>query len=162
MKHTILSLCDNDNVFGQDPNATDIGYIKHEMCLFLDDPLRAVGNVYFTEQEVRQRGWCVLRVILCLVPGWPVVRWIIPEVALCHSRMLKSSYVIIIIREICKLPTLRLKALNRYNTHNGHRDGKCYQQYNRKLTHYVNISINYYVVTSMQVWCSLLHRTRGD
>ena len=69
MKHTILSSSDNDNVFGQDPNATDIGYIKHEMCLFLDDPLRAVGNLYFTEQEVRQLGWCVLHVILCLVPG---------------------------------------------------------------------------------------------
>ncbi|KAK7114898.1 hypothetical protein V1264_000879 [Littorina saxatilis] len=35
----------------KDPKATEMSHIKHEMCLFLDDPLRAVGNLYFTEQE---------------------------------------------------------------------------------------------------------------
>ena len=75
MKHTVLS--SSDDVFGQDPHSTDMGYIKHEMCLFLDDPLRAVGNLYFTEQEVSPLGWCVLQVILRLVPGRPLVRWII-------------------------------------------------------------------------------------
>ena len=41
--------------------------------------------------------------------------------------------------EICKAPTLRLKVLNKHNTHNVHRDGKCYQQFNKKLTHDVDI-----------------------
>ena len=63
------------------------------------------------------------------------------QVALCHYRMSKYSYVIIILGEICRAPALRLKALSRYNTHNVHRDGKCYQQFNRKLTHHVDISI---------------------
>ena len=34
----------------------------------------------------------------------------------------------------CKEPTLRLKALNEHNTHNVHRDGKCYKQFNKTLT----------------------------
>ena len=37
----------------------------------------------------------------------------------------KVTLVIILIMEICKAPTLRLKALNKH-THNVHRDGKCY------------------------------------
>ena len=38
--------------------------------------------------------------------------------------------IITTIMEICKAPTLQLKALN---THNVHRDEKCYQQFNKKL-----------------------------
>ena len=34
----------------------------------------------------------------------------------------------------CKAPTLRVKALNEYNTHNVHGDGKCYKLFNKKLT----------------------------
>ena len=37
--------------------------------------------------------------------------------------------------EICKAPTLRLKVVNKHNTHNVQRDGKCYQQF----THNVDI-----------------------
>ena len=33
--------------------------------------------------------------------------------------------IITTIMEICKAPTLRLKALNKHNTHNVHRGGKC-------------------------------------
>ena len=43
--------------------------------------------------------------------------------------------IIIIIMEICKAPTLRLKAVNKHNTHNVLWDGKCYQQF----THNVDI-----------------------
>ena len=45
---------------------------------------------------------------------------------------------------ICKaptLPTLRLKALNKHDAHNVHRDVKCYQQFNKKLTHNVDINM---------------------
>ena len=45
------------------------------------------------------------------------------------------------IMDICKAPTLRLKVLNKYNTHNVHQDGKCYQQFNKKLTHNVDINM---------------------
>ena len=38
---------------------------------------------------------------------------------------------VLIIMEICKAPTPRLKALNKHNTHNVHRDGKCYPQFNK-------------------------------
>ena len=48
---------------------------------------------------------------------------------------------IIIIMEICKTPNRWFKALNKHNiTDNAHRDGKCYQQFNRKLTHNVDIN----------------------
>ena len=48
---------------------------------------------------------------------------------------------IIIILGICKAPTLCLKVLNKHRiTYNVHRDGKCYQQFNKKLTHNVDIS----------------------
>ena len=43
--------------------------------------------------------------------------------------------------EICKAPTLRLKALNKHTvTHiiSVHRDGKRYQQFNEKLAHNVD------------------------
>ena len=44
-----------------------------------------------------------------------------------------------IIMDICKAPTLWPKALNKYNmTHNVHRNGKCYQQLNKKLAHNVD------------------------
>ena len=36
-------------------------------------------------------------------------------------------FIIIIITEMCKAPPPRLKALNKHNTRNVHRDGKCYQ-----------------------------------
>ena len=39
--------------------------------------------------------------------------------------------LIIIIMEICKAPTPRLKALNKHNTRTVHRDGKCYPQFNK-------------------------------
>ena len=45
--------------------------------------------------------------------------------------------------EICKESTVRLKALNkhnRYSTHNMHRDGKCYQQFNKKVAYNVDIN----------------------
>ena len=42
--------------------------------------------------------------------------------------------------EICKVPTLWLKVLNKHNAHNGHRDGKWYQQFNKKLMHNVDIN----------------------
>ncbi|XP_076449870.1 1-phosphatidylinositol 4,5-bisphosphate phosphodiesterase gamma-1-like [Babylonia areolata] len=35
----------------KDVDATDLGYVKKEMTMFLDDPLRAVGGVYFTDKE---------------------------------------------------------------------------------------------------------------
>ncbi|KAL8594295.1 hypothetical protein ACOMHN_000997 [Nucella lapillus] len=35
----------------KDGSSTDLSGVKTEMSLFLDDPLRAVGAVYFTEQE---------------------------------------------------------------------------------------------------------------
>ena len=38
---------------------------------------------------------------------------------------------IIIIMEICKVPTLWLKVLNKHNTHNVYRDGKCYELFNK-------------------------------
>ena len=49
----------------------------------------------------------------------------------CLSRRLSGIIIIIIIiiiREICKGPALRLKSAEQasYNTHNIHRDGKCY------------------------------------
>ena len=37
--------------------------------------------------------------------------------------------------EMCKAPTPRLKALNKHNIHNVHRDGESYPQFNKKLTH---------------------------
>ena len=40
---------------------------------------------------------------------------------------------VIIIMEICQAPTLRLRALNKHNTHNVHQDGKCYEQFNESL-----------------------------
>ena len=48
------------------------------------------------------------------------------------------SYVKVFIMEICKAPTLRLKALNRHNITLVHRDGKWYQQFNKKLTRNVD------------------------
>ena len=46
--------------------------------------------------------------------------------------------------QICQAPTLRLKALNKHNnTHNVHRHGKCYHQFNKqteKLTDNVDIN----------------------
>ena len=46
--------------------------------------------------------------------------------------------------QLCQAPTLRLKALNKYNnTHNVHRHGTCYQQFNKqteKLTDNVDIN----------------------
>ena len=44
---------------------------------------------------------------------------------------------------ICKAPTLRLKVLNKhyiYDTHDVHRDRKCYQQFNKKMTHNADIN----------------------
>lgn len=35
----------------KDASATDLSAVKNEMSLFLDDPLRAVGGVFFTAQE---------------------------------------------------------------------------------------------------------------
>ena len=40
----------------------------------------------------------------------------------------KKQQLVIIIREICKVPTLQLKALNKHNTHYAHQDGKCHQE----------------------------------
>ena len=42
--------------------------------------------------------------------------------------------------EICKAPTLWLKTLKKRNTHNVHWDGKWYHQFNKKLTHNVDIN----------------------
>ena len=47
----------------------------------------------------------------------------------------------IIIMEMCIAPALQLKALNKHNvTHNVYRGGKCYQQFNIKITHNVDIN----------------------
>ena len=46
----------------------------------------------------------------------------------------------IITMEVCKVPTLQLKALNKHDTHNIHQDGKCYQQFHKKLKHNVDIN----------------------
>ncbi|XP_076470498.1 1-phosphatidylinositol 4,5-bisphosphate phosphodiesterase gamma-1-like [Babylonia areolata] len=35
----------------KDPSATDMVYVRHEMTLFLDDPMRAGPSLYFTQQE---------------------------------------------------------------------------------------------------------------
>ena len=42
--------------------------------------------------------------------------------------------------EIFKAPTLRLTVLNKNNTHNVHRHGKCYQRFNKALTHNADIN----------------------
>ncbi|KAL8563654.1 hypothetical protein ACOMHN_055288 [Nucella lapillus] len=35
----------------KDPSSTDMVYVRHEMCLFLDDPMRAGTSLYFSQQE---------------------------------------------------------------------------------------------------------------
>ena len=47
----------------------------------------------------------------------------------CESLIAPSNLIIII--QICKSPTLWLKTLNKYNTHNVHQDGNCYQHFNK-------------------------------
>ena len=42
------------------------------------------------------------------------------------SLQMTPCTLIIIITDICKVPTPRLKALNKHNTHNVHQDGECY------------------------------------
>ena len=37
---------------------------------------------------------------------------------------------------IPKPPSPRLKALNKHNTHNVHRDGECYPQFNKNVLYY--------------------------
>ena len=44
-----------------------------------------------------------------------------------------KSTIIIIIMQICEAPTLRLKALNKHNTHNVHPDGKRYKKKLKKI-----------------------------
>ena len=64
------------------------------------------------------------------------VRCIVVSQLLTLSLCLLCAWVgVIIIMEICKAPTLRLKVVNKHNTHNVQRDGKCYQQF----THNVDI-----------------------
>ena len=47
--------------------------------------------------------------------------------------------VITMLMEICKAPTPRPKAQNKKNvTHSEHRDGECYPQFNKQLTHSVD------------------------
>ena len=48
--------------------------------------------------------------------------------------------MLMLIIEMCKAPALRLKALNKHKIRNVHRYGKCYQQFNKKLTYNVHIS----------------------
>ena len=43
--------------------------------------------------------------------------------------------------EICNVSTPRLKALTKRNTYNVHRDGECYPQFNKKLTHNVDCTL---------------------
>ena len=54
--------------------------------------------------------------------------------------IIRFPFRLIIKRGICKAPTLRLKELNKHNIiHSVHRDGNCYRQFNKKLTHNVDI-----------------------
>ena len=57
---------------------------------------------------------------------------VLVKIQLLSSRLIVGlSRIVIIIMEICKAPTLRLKALNKDNTHGVHRDVKRYQQLNK-------------------------------
>ena len=56
------------------------------------------------------------------VPATTEVQW-----PLCVD----TTTVIIIIKEICKAPTPRLEALTKHKTHEVHRDGMCYKQFNK-------------------------------
>lgn len=40
----------------QDNNGAELSYVKHEMSLFLDDPMRVNSNLYFTEKEVKKKN----------------------------------------------------------------------------------------------------------
>ena len=53
--------------------------------------------------------------------------------------------------EICKAPTPPLKVLNKHNTHNVHRDGKCYLQFNKSLKHNIHSNGSSITVASLMV-----------
>ena len=53
------------------------------------------------------------------------------------------SIIIIILRDNSKIAYHAAQSSEQaqYNTHNVHRDGKCYQQYSKKLAHNVDIKM---------------------
>ena len=77
------------------------------------------------------RQWLPLDLFSVTHPGLADLSKLISANNQLHTLIMR------VIREICKVPTLQLKVLNKqYDTQNVHRDGKCYQQFNKKLTEY--------------------------
>ena len=80
---------------------------------------------------------------LCLTAGWAGSTVIFPSTMWWDWHILTVwlfVILIIILKEICEVPTLWFKALNKHNTHNVPRDGECYPQFNQswhmiKCTH---------------------------